>query len=261
MTHRRLDIDNNKEEIIKLYIDDKLSTPQIGKIMKAGSGTIERRLNDWGVPLRLSGRPDLNERSFDELTPESLYWLGYIAGDGCVTEINKSYRIFLGSKDREQLLKFRCFLRSDHKVEMDYNGNWVIRFSSAYMGRVLVSYGIVPRKSLILDMDKEIVNRPEFLRGLVDSDGSFGMYPQRYSYKLSVYTGSKKFSKTVKGALTHMCDDYEAKVYNYRNGYSICVNQKQQLVKCLDAMYGEAPFLYRLERKYKKAMEIKKCLY
>lgn len=260
MPARRTDLDDNKEHIIDLYMNQKLSTRQVGEEMGASAGTIERRLNAWNVPLRLSGRPDLNEHAFDELTPESLYWIGYMAGDGCVQKINKSYRIQLGSKDREQLLKFKVFLSSDQDVKMDYNKNWMIRVSSKHMGERLVSYGIVPRKSLILNMDNKFTNSKEFLRGIIDSDGSFGAYPKRYSYNLSVHTGSVIFANQIKDALTGICKSYEAKIYKNHNGYNVCVNQKRELSRCLNILYDEAPFLCRLERKYKKAKEIQKWL-
>lgn len=260
MPARRTDLDDNRELIIDLYANQKLSTRQVGERVGASAGTIERRLNDWCVPLRLSGRPNLNEHAFDELTPETLYWIGYMAGDGCIRKINKSYRIHLGSKDREQLLKFKTFLSSDQDVTMDYNGNWMIRVSSKHMGQRLVDYGIVPRKSLVLNINQELVNKVEFMRGLIDSDGTFAYYPNNYHASISVYTGSEELANKIRVSFTEMCKNYESKIYSHRSGYTVQVNQKKEVLLCLKKLYYDAPFICRLDRKYKKAMEIQKCL-
>lgn len=257
---RRVDLDQKKDEIIKWYVEDELSTIKIGDLVDAHAGTIERRLNDWNVPLRLSGRPHLDESVFDNLNPGSLYWLGYFAGDGCIRKINQSYRIMLGSKDREHLLKFRNFLQTKQEIKADYNNNWMLRVSSKRIGEKLISYGIVPNKSLVITMDQNVVNSPEFMRGIIDSDGTFGIYPE-HNYKLSVHTGSLKFAHQLQEAMTMMCENkYNAKIYKNRNGYNVMICQKQKLEMFMDKLYSDSQFLYRLDRKYHKSRIIRRCL-
>lgn len=97
------------------------------------------------------------------------YWLGYIFGDGSISNQN---RLTLSSKDLDHLEKFRQFLGSNHKI-----GNDSISLTSRKIVSDLISHGVEVRKQFS-DSIKFPNIAPElkrhFIRGLIDSDGWVG---------------------------------------------------------------------------------------
>jgi len=105
--------------------------------------------------------------------PESWYWLGYIAADGCVS--SKTNTISVISKDIDHLEKYRLFLQkySEKEIKMISGGKTteckVVSFGNKVTKEFLISLGITPKKSKTLNLNFEI-NR-DFLRGVFDGDG------------------------------------------------------------------------------------------
>lgn len=87
---KRFELDNYKEEIIKLYIDEKLSCEIISQKLNASLCGIYDALRRWGVKTRnLSDshrQYNIDENYFDTInTEEKAYWLGFIYADGFIT--------------------------------------------------------------------------------------------------------------------------------------------------------------------------------
>ena len=130
-----------------------------------------------------------NENFFSSDTPESFYWAGFIAADGCITKQKKSssVKLYIGLsvKDEQHLNRF--------KEAIEYTGP--IKFvDSLYSNRTKISkqvrvsititntetinglnrFGIGFRKSLTYDLPDCIKRHPflnHFLRGYFDGDG------------------------------------------------------------------------------------------
>lgn len=105
------------------------------------------------------------------------YFLGFIAGDGCITGVRKTLTITLNSKDVCVLEKF-CEEIGSERGPYDLGMKNQVRFThtSKGMSDNLETYGIGPRKSLT--MEDFISKVPEQYRnsailGLFDADGSF----------------------------------------------------------------------------------------
>ena len=64
------------------------------------------------------------------------------------------------------------------------------------MAHRLVYLGIIPRKSKTITMQSQsLVSTEDFLRGIIDSDGSLTVTTDGFSPTINIYTGSKKFSE------------------------------------------------------------------
>lgn len=121
---------------------------------------------------------------FDELTPLSCYWLGYIMADGCVAKSPRSenkYRLVLEcqSKDRVLLENFCqiCGLRLD-RITYGHKGASVrLSLGETCFSTFVSKYGIVEKKSKKDNhIYKDILNDNElflsYLKGYFDGDGN-----------------------------------------------------------------------------------------
>lgn len=139
------------------------------------------RSNRENSPRRLYR---FDEHYFDAIdTPEKAYWLGFIAGDGAIT--NGGLRISLAEKDSEHLVSLSGALQSPvplRRYLATLKGKQypcaTFRATSWRMVEALASHGIHPRKSLTLEpWDGPAELMPHYWRGLVDADGHIGAAP------------------------------------------------------------------------------------
>jgi hypothetical protein len=149
--------------------------------------SLGRKLYAAGVlraPSIRRGGPEftLDEGFFDELTPDALYWIGFLGGDGCVS--GKRISLRLASVDHGHIEKFRAALGSSTTVKTgitkpNYIGTKLvgpkgysyIHIRSKKLADSLAAYGITPRKSRTLRLSDDIAQSKDVYRGLLDADG------------------------------------------------------------------------------------------
>lgn len=123
----------------------------------------------------------LDEGYFDAIdTPDKAYWLGFIAGDGCVRE-RGILAVSLAAKDCAHLERLKAALRTEAPVRL-YTGksgrregkrNAALFIHSRHLSDALVLHGITPRKSLTLQAwggPDDLMRH--YWRGLIDADGT-----------------------------------------------------------------------------------------
>ena len=142
-------------------------------------------LRKWAAGNSLRRTYDLDEHYFDQIdTPEKAYWLGFIAGDGCVSD-DGCLTVALAAVDAGHLESLASALRTTSPVRHTLNsarGRTFKRASlavySRYMTQALGRHGILPRKSLTLEpWDGPADLLQHYWRGLVDADGTIGKEP------------------------------------------------------------------------------------
>ena len=136
--------------------------------------------------------------AFSTYTPESAYWAGFIAADGCIT--GGYLKICLHYQDIDHLEKFKQFVKSTHKISSNtekYNRAEIgFKLSDQMKDDLLLNYNIGPNKSLTYEMPilpKECFW--PFVRGYFDGDGCIcESFSNKNSRKATLYTtivGSK----------------------------------------------------------------------
>jgi len=136
-------------------------------------------LHRRGVAVR--GRCTVRHDAFDQITPESAYWCGFLFADGNVYVRRNSNQqpvvsVGVAERDRNQLVKLRTFLGSTHKIN-EVSGSHPscqLHVPSARLARRLYEFGRYEGP-----ISPELVTSRHFWRGLVDGDGSIGCYPKR----------------------------------------------------------------------------------
>ena len=108
-----------KENFIKYYVDDRLSSIEIGRIYNINASAVCYLLNKFGVERRDDKHKSkyyLNERYFEYIdSEEKAYWLGFLFADGFVNK-DSYVGIALQSSDYHHLEKFRDCIHSNHII-------------------------------------------------------------------------------------------------------------------------------------------------
>lgn len=124
---------------------------------------------------------------FSKLDAASAYWLGFIFGDGNISDSNK-LQLCLGSESKKHLIKFSKFLIGSNIVK-DYDNRCTFQFTSDILANNISKYGIIPRKTWYstLKLPSDQLLWPDFIRGYWDADGWVSIKKQ--TNKNKVYTG------------------------------------------------------------------------
>jgi hypothetical protein len=120
------------------------------------------------------------------------YAVGLLATDGNLSSDRR--RITLTSSDVEQLETFQRCLHTNLKLSRNSPGSFStnisyrVQFSNAKLYQQLLDIGLSPRKTGSLgELKIPRAFYPDFLRGVIDGDGSIVLYTDRYN----VYKGKR----------------------------------------------------------------------
>jgi len=206
-------------------------------------------------------RMEVNDNFFSSDSPESFYWAGFIAADGCVKLHNHKYKILyigLGNVDSGHLCKFKSLINFSGNIHM-YSKHSEISIRSDKIFDSLSRFNIVPRKSLILTfpewiMENNLVNH--FMRGYNDGDGSFftqnlknGKTIKQLIFSLR---GTKEFLSSYKNILEKKCDvGINDKKPRKNSGiYMLEYGGNRKVQRIRDFLYKDANEKILLDRKF-----------
>ncbi|MFF0722531.1 hypothetical protein [Micromonospora sp. NPDC003816] len=128
-----------------------------------------------GVVLRRKVHT-LRHDAFDTLEPEACYWLGFLFADGCVTYRSNylpQISVGLAARDRDHLVSLRLFLGSSSSISAPNLIRQSCQFSvrSRQLAERLITLGRYQGP-----VNARLTESRDFWRGVVDGDGSFGVY-------------------------------------------------------------------------------------
>lgn len=187
-----------RKAIIKACIENK-SVPAVAHVFATSPQTVSRILRTFreegGIVEMPKGTPptcELDHAVFDALTPESLYWSGFLFSDGWVHQDDygsPALGCCLGEKDLAHLEKLRDFTKSTHAISrrvckattMTVGGktynvrervcfDWRVRSTPIYTA--LRARGMVKKRTRL--PVKELASSRDFFRGNIDGDGWLG---------------------------------------------------------------------------------------
>lgn len=169
-----------EEQIVlfkKYYLENK-SLREIGRLCGCESQTVKRYLlkcpdislkSGYDCTRKVTKNPflDLNNQ-------ETLYWLGWLASDGCVT--GNSINLELAEDSMDVLENYKNFLGERTNVEGPFHtkdkgqNSYCVRFQNKEIANYLDSIGITRNKSKTIEI-KFNVNW-DFIRGVFEGDGT-----------------------------------------------------------------------------------------
>lgn len=177
---RKIITEELKKEIINYYLSQPMTLKQVEDKYELSHPTVSNILKD--VPKYSKAKlnnPDMDEHFFKIIDSETkAYFLGLLISDGNVFKDNTgrqaSISITLNSDDEYILNKFKNIVRANTSISYDGRGCGQIAIRSNIMAEELSSYGVVPRKSYITYLPKNIPQNMmnHLIRGIFDGDGS-----------------------------------------------------------------------------------------
>lgn len=271
-------LEKYREEMIRLYKEEHLSTIDLSNMYKESVSTIHYTLKEiWNVKIRSyseMSKYKVNGNFFNSISSEEqAYWLGFMYADGY---ISKEYiGIALAIKDINHLEKLKLAIESNHNVKTyktksndlvkseNYYGR--LLFKNSKMSEDLKKLGCIENKSLKLKFpSNEIVPSKymrHFIRGYFDGDGSLVLSNNSINFKI---LGTSDFLKGLIKCLNENIDGYEFKENLQENvkgsekdSFYISYGGRFKTKAVMDWIYGGSTvFLERKFNKYLKLNEI-----
>lgn len=191
--------------IRSLYLNDKLTTNEIGIIMNVSGSSIILELKRQNIPRTPNRKYKLNETVFaDPTNPEAAYWAGFIMADGNISakQNGRRYVLFieLSIKDIKHLEKLQQFLQTDKPIyrrkrisfgkEREYVRLEIV--SKNIYNDLNRIYGITENKSFDAKCSVIMESNRYFWLGMIDGDGHISKSGKHYTLGL---VGSKSMMK------------------------------------------------------------------
>lgn len=261
--------------IIDMYVNQKLSTVTIGKKLGYDYRTITKLLEENSIERVGNGRRKyyLNESYFDNIdTPNKAYILGFFLADGNINPSKQTISMSLQEEDFEVLEKIRNEIGSGKELEyLDYSNKHDFGYTyknqyrllmfSRHMCDSLQTHGMIPNKSLKLEfpnIDKSLYRH--LIRGYFDGDGSVYQYIKNENNKpirltiTSTDSFCEKIKEIAEQELGIYCGIYDA---SNKNGVTKVLSlSTESSIKFMDWMYEYAD-LY-MQRKYNRYIQYTK---
>lgn len=252
------------KNLISLATTNKYSAKKLAKMFNCDRKTIHKVLNKNGIFLPNLGRfkkkvfCDIN--FFINLSPISAYWAGFIVADGCLFSKNKSLSFGLKKSDIIHLEKFKKAIKTNAKIShIKSNRSVHITICSQELFSSLIKLGITPMKSSRIKKIKiPHTLMPHFIRGVYDGDGSIS--GNKVTHVQFQIAGFKPLLQQFQDILIKKCKVSKVKIYLLSKNSKVSKLQYtgSQIFKILDFVYKESIRQTRLDRKYKKYLNLKK---
>ena len=206
----------------------------------------------------------INESYFDSIdSHRKAYYLGLLFADGCVSSKGNTMRVSLQETDRHILEQLKNDLETDYKLSfIDYNSknsHWKNQYSLSITNKhihdTLISHGMIPRKSLLVEYPRDLLEKyySSFILGYFDGNGTI----QKSECKCS-FVSTESFCNSVKYIVEKQLNIHCSIRYAHNKKVStrsLVISGRNQVKKFLDWIYSESDiYLYR---KY----ELYKCIY
>lgn len=183
------------QKVITLY-KEGMSDSKIRKELCMYSGTIKKILEIHGIKRshadqvqRAKGGSIINHTCLDALTPEALYWIGFLFADGHIEKDRPRISLTIAEVDIDHLDKFRKFFGMGISIrnvsskkpkktpapgQINFEGkHFRVAFSSLRIYTRLKELGFTHRKTYDGLVDNSLKVCRDFWRGCVDGDGWF----------------------------------------------------------------------------------------
>lgn len=210
------------------------------------------------------GKTKVKDDALDILTPEALYWIGFLYADGHIEKNRPRISLTLQKKDAAHLDKFSKFFGCTIR-EVNGSGKYKdivylrCAFSSQKIYDKLKFFDFTNNKTLSITPHYLLIGSKDFWRGLVDGDGSLyysndkrasGKYNQ---LKMDLY-GAESTLQAFLNYINANSIITKTKPNKRKNANVYQVTISDVSCKAIELLYKDATVY--LERKYKTYLEV-----
>lgn len=268
-------LENSKELLYKLYIEQELSLASIGAMFSVSAASVRYWLLKFGIRTRVSTQSIYEEIKLAEFSDLQKYLLiGSVLGDGTLTKGKDCKNARFSERHCESQLKYATWKRdllkpfvpgkfqiyegSNHiisgvecRTQKSYQFNTI---SHSYLTKLYHKFYLDGKKVVPLDI-YEYMNGLSFAVWITD-DGSF-IYDKKNSiYRLDLHTESFTYKENIflcQNVLSNFFDcGFRINTRQYTSGeaYYICISGKTNIYKIVEKL---RPFIVKdMEFKFNK---------
>lgn len=253
----------NEEKIKELYLNG-MEIKNIAKLFNSNCRKIRRVLKKLDVKIVRKVK-NLDHNFFESFTPESCYWAGFVAADGCVSD--KRLFITLWKNDIHHIELFRENTKSNAKIAESVNiqksgkiteSCGIALYSSKIVKDLFVNFNVVRNKSKIIEPPLKIPENliKHYIRGYFDGDGSISWHKHNDTPRIEFATGSKKLIEWIKITLENNIKIGRPKILiDKRWGIFKLDYMGKQILKIMEWLYEGSNEKIRLKRKYDRYVD------
>ena len=226
-------------------------------------GLFEQKFN-----IKRLRKNNVNDEYFKHIdSSDKAYWLGFLWGDGYISELNNLVGVSLSQQDKHHLEKFKDSIEFTGKIHnYKTTGGFVvgldycrISFVSSTMINDLKAKGFLAKKSLIMKPPfKKCISeefKSHFWRGVFDANGSLSLRKNgRFDFHLC---GTKEMLNEF---IKDLSINTTTKLYQRKLDcpvYDLKLSISKNNIDLLNNLYKNSFDKIRLDRKYAKYIEIK----
>ncbi len=213
----------------------------------------------------------IDHDAFNELTPECLYWLGFLAADGYVKTLkdhSNRVKLELQIQDKEHVQKFNDFVGSNKTIELytrltkgKEHGVARIEIFSKDLVDKIHSYGIRSPKSEI-SLDNELLSKSlDFWRGYIDGNGCWAKNSyddsEKCNFRLTVTSPNEEILNKFLIFAKETVGDFKAGISRKKNVAKVASVYGQKALNLFNILYYDGSI--SLERKINKVEAMNLC--
>lgn len=248
----------DNDRIIEKYSRGEISLTRAAKELHISRYKLRKELlnRDIKINSRFKNRKHyFDNRFFENIdTEKKAYWLGFISGDGHVSDYQLT--ITLNSKDSNHLVLFLDDMKAtSHKISFHTRQTAygtvetaTVSLSSVKLVRDLRNIGLESNKSFSLkfpELDSNMI--PHFIRGLFDADGTIGLSGGKHKKPYVIFLGNKNMMLSVKSNLDISDNISVLKRYDKKDMFHFRIGSKKDVQHMYQYFYYKST--RHLERK------------
>ena len=222
-----------KKEILEFYkINPNIQVKEIAKKFNISPSQLSHHAVKAGISRGKGLVSNISSTIFDPLDTSGSYWLGWIISDGNIQKTLRNATISLFTKDEEISKKFKEYIPESNLHFKKESQLYCCYFGSKVLVEKLISFGIVPNKSKIIELT--IPLNVSMLRGIFDGDGS--VHNKRYVLKIT--TASIKLAEQMFSFLKENNIKSKIRERHCTPGiYDLWIENKENYIKFFEFIY------------------------
>jgi hypothetical protein len=267
---RKNELKAHTTDIIRLYLEEGLSSPVIAARYGCSAEGVQRVLSRNGVKCRDKGhhnrRYTLDETYFDTIdTAAKAYWLGLLYADGYNRASKGTLVLCLQERDRQLTERLNDALGSNRPIvvlprrQPQHQEQVRLLVVNRRLSRSLVRQGMTQGKSLTLAFPTPDQVPPHllrhFVRGYFDGDGCICLSKGRATHPTLAICVTRPFGEALQQLVAPL-DVSLCFAKPQSNIYKLHMGGRRQCLRLMDWMYTDAEGLY-LDRKHSIYMSMK----
>jgi len=257
---------NSPENILFILTkkQEGLNNTQISKLLGVSNTLVNNFFKERGQSKKRNSWKEKNLNFFEEInSPESAYYLGWLASDGFVQTKTSTVGITLQARDKDVLEKLSSFIYKEKPLlfKKRQKPHWQDTYSLLIYGKKfcydLKKFGIIDRKSFSIGISELIPKEflKFFIRGFFEGDGC--IYFSAKKNCCCFYTASDQMASDLKKILYSEIKLITKEYINKKkpNFHTITVQGKSNCFLFLNWLYSDLNELF-LKRKYERYLTV-----